>query len=85
MAKKKKAAKSTTFIIQETTVTVGKTATINFNIDGERVALKVPEATRAYFREQFVRANPTAAQRNRWTTLNALVRAAYQAGKKAAE
>ncbi len=82
-AKKKKASTSrpsVTMVIQETRVTVGKTANISFDIDDQRVTIKVPAETKAHFTEQFVRPNPTALQRRKYATVMALIRAAYKAG-----
>lgn len=89
MAKKKKKtgtkkpSQSVTMVIQETRVTVGRTANINFDIDGERVSLKVPTEIKAHFMEQFVRNNPTALQRRKYATVMSLIREAYKAGLNA--
>jgi hypothetical protein len=71
------------YTIAEVTVTTGKMASITVGIDGQNVKIPVPSEVRAYFNEQFVRPNPTPAQRKRYGTLMNLLRAAYKTGKKA--
>ncbi len=45
------------------------------------ICIAVPEDVYAYWHEQFVRTNPTPAQRKRFTTLMNLLRAAYAKGQ----
>ena len=83
MAKKKAAPQSVTFSITEVTFETGKTAKLRFRVDGQEVVVDVAADLKAYFTEQFVRPNPTAAQKKRYATLMRLLEAAYKKGREA--
>ncbi len=53
---------------------------IRLEIHSRIVSIPVPDDVYAYWHEQFVRTNPTPAQRKRFTTLMNLLRAAYGKG-----
>lgn len=55
---------------------------IRLEINSRIVSVPVPDDVYAYWHEQFVRTNPTPAQRQRYTTLLNLLRAAYGKGQK---
>ncbi len=84
MATKKKSAtpRNVTFSITEVTIHTGKTASLRFRVDGEEVTVNVPAELKAYFSEQFVRPNPTSAQKKRYATLMKLLEAAYKKGRE---
>jgi predicted metal-dependent hydrolase len=66
----------------ETTIeSAGATATINLPVDGQTVKITVPKEVKAHFTNQFVRANPSKLQKQKYTTLMSLLRAAYKAGQ----
>jgi len=69
--------------IEQTTILVGATAEIKIFIDDKPVKITVPKEVKAYFVSQFVRSNPTPAQKQKYTTLMSLLRAAYKAGQAA--
>jgi len=69
-----------TFSITEVTITTGKTATIQFRVNGVPVTVSVPADLKAYFTEQFSRPNPTANQKRRYATVMRLLEAAYTKG-----
>lgn len=71
----------TTVTIME--VSVGKQGTghITLNLDEKRIKIPVSKEVETYFKEQFVRPNPTPHQRKRFTTVMNLLRAAYQKGR----
>ncbi len=69
-----------TYSIAEITVTTGRTATIEFRVNGKPVTLEVPAELKAFFTEQFSRPNPTALQKRRYATLMRLLGAAYSKG-----
>ena len=68
--------------ITEVTVVSGKTARIQFDLDGSRVSIVVPIEVKAHFDEQFSRTNPTTLQKKKYATVMNLMRAAYKQGKK---
>lgn len=68
-------------IISVTDVTT-PTAKLRFRVAGREVVADIPAELRAYFMEQFVRSNPTAAQRKRYTTLMRLLEVAYRKGRE---
>lgn len=69
-----------TYSITEITVTTGRTATIEFRVNGKPVTIEVPADLKAFFTEQFSRPNPTANQKRRYATLMRLLEAAYCKG-----
>jgi len=73
---------STTISITEVTVVSGKTAKINFDLNGQKVSITVPAEVKAHFDEQFSRPNPTPLQKKKYVTVMNLLRAAYMQGKK---
>ena len=74
--------KNVTINITEVTVSTGKTAFVQVNIDGQMVRIPVSSEVKAYFNEQFVRENPTPAQRKKFATIMNLLRAAYSKGNQ---
>lgn len=70
-----------TFTMTEFTVTTGKVSKIDVIIDDRKISIAVPTELKAYFNDQFTRPNPTPLQRRKYTTLMALMRAAYVQGK----
>ncbi len=75
------AEKKVTVNITEVTVSMGNPAHVDVNIDGQMVRIPVSAEVKAYFNEQFVRPNPTPAQRKKFATVMNLLRAAYLKGK----
>ncbi len=76
------AEKKVTVNITEVTFSTGKPAFIEVNIDEKPVRIPVTAEVKAYFKEQFVRQNPTPAQRKKFATVMNLLRAAYKKGKE---
>ncbi|MGD9656913.1 MAG: hypothetical protein AB7U61_04610 [Methylocystis sp.] len=75
-------AKEFKISITEITFMSGKKSTITFDLDDHKVAVPVDADVKAYFNSQFVRSNPTAEQRRRFSTLMNLLRAAYLKGRE---
>jgi hypothetical protein len=50
------------------------------NIGGVSVNIPVDEEVHAYFKEQFLRQNPTPLQRRKWATIMNVLQAAYLKG-----
>jgi len=73
--------RNTQFTITEYTVRTGKVSKIDVIIDDKNVRIAVPSELKAYFNSQFTRPNPTPLQRQKYMTLMALMRAAYNQGK----
>lgn len=71
-----------TVSITEVTFSKGPERKIRVEIDGETVQIPVSTEIYAYWQEQFVRPNPTAQQRKRFSTLMNIVRAAFKEGQK---
>ena len=69
-----------TFTIAEVTIESGKTATVNFDLDGKHIRIPVDEDVKAYFNDQFVRPKPTKLQSKRFATVMNILRAAYRKG-----
>jgi len=69
-----------TYSITEITVTTGRTAKIEFRVNGRPVTVEVPSDLKAYFTEQFSRPQPTANQKRRYATLMRLLESAYCKG-----
>lgn len=67
--------------ITEATVTTGSMASVEIFIDDKKVRISVPPEVKAYFNAQFVRDKPSKLQRQKYTTLMTLLRAAYRAGQ----
>jgi hypothetical protein len=67
----------TSLIITEISITSGATASIGFDVNGEKISIKVPKEIKAYFDDQFSRPKPTKLQTKRYVTLMNLMRAAY--------
>lgn len=67
--------------IDEVAIRSGQTAEILIYIDDRKVKISVPKEVKAHFDDQFVRPNPTSLQKKKYTTLMALLRAAYNAGR----
>ncbi len=70
-----------TVSISEVTFSTGKSAFVEINVDGQNVRVPLSPEVKAYFNEQFVRPNPTPAQRKKFATVMNLLRAAYIKGK----
>ena len=68
-------------ITEATIESGGGTATITFPVDGQTVTVAVPKEIKAHFRNQFVRANPSPLQKQKYRTLMSLLAAAYKAGQ----
>ncbi len=66
-----------TISVAEYTFSAGKKKNVRLNVDGKDVQIPVGEDVYAYFREQFVRENPTAQQRKKFGTLMNIVQPAY--------
>lgn len=73
--------KKFTASITEVTISTGKSAFVEINVDGKSVRVPVSPEFRAYFNEQFVRPTPTPAQRKKFATLLNPLRAAYVKGQ----
>jgi hypothetical protein len=58
---------------------------ICLEINNRIIPIPVPNDVCAYWREQFVRQRPTSAQRQRFTTLMNVLRAAYIKGREDGE
>jgi hypothetical protein len=67
--------------ITEVTFSEGPKRNIRVEIDGEMIDIPVSAEVYAYWHDQFVRPNPTAQQRKRFSTLMNVVRAAYKEGE----
>lgn len=85
MAKKQTASGNFTVSITEVTISGGPHRNIRVTIDGQVVLIPVSAEVYAYWQEQFVRQNPTPAQRKRFATMMSVVRAAYVTGQNAAQ
>jgi hypothetical protein len=68
--------------ITEMTIVSGKTQQIRIWVNGQPVNITVSAEVKAYFNEQFVRANPSAIQKRRFITLSNVAAAAYLKGYK---
>lgn len=66
--------------VTEMSFNSGRKTDIRINIDGRDIRIPVDSAIFAYFREQFLRENPTPQQRRRFSTIMNIARAAYQKG-----
>ena len=67
--------------VTEITVRTGKTKAFKFDLDGSQVAIPLDDAVFINYQNQFYRESPTPAQRKKFATLMALVRAAYTQGR----
>lgn len=72
--------KDVTINISEFTFISGKKKNVKISVDGKDVLIPVDEGVYAYFREQFLRQNPTQQQRKRFATVMNVLRAAYLKG-----
>jgi len=70
----------TTISVTEVTIVTGKTKSIRLNLDGRIVNVPVDESVYAYFKDQFLRENPTQLQKKRFATIMNVLRAAYVKG-----
>jgi len=75
-------AKDISVSYTEVTFVSGKKKNIRLKLDDQIVQIPVDEDVYAYFSEQFLRQNPTPAQRKRFATVMNVVRAAYLKGKE---
>lgn len=75
-------ANETKISITEITILTGKTKGFRIDVDGETVTIPVDESVFVNYQNQFYRANPTPAQRQKFATLMSLMRAAYKQGLK---
>lgn len=66
--------------ITEVTISTGKTAYVEFLSDDKKIRVEIPAELNAFFKSQFLRANPTPAFKQRYVTLMNLMRAAYKQG-----
>lgn len=66
--------------VAEFTFSDGRKKNVRINIDGRDVGIPVDSEIFAYFRAQFLRDNPTPQQRQRFSTIMNVTRAAYQKG-----
>ena len=66
--------------VTEITVTTGKQKEIMVYVDGKKVFIPVDESVYAYFKDQFLRKNPTTMQKHRFITIMSVIRAAYLKG-----
>jgi len=67
--------------ITDITILSGKKKGFKLNVNGTDVTISVDEAVFAHYQNQFVRKNPTDLQRKAFSTLMALMRAAYVQGR----
>jgi hypothetical protein len=74
------AKKEVTISVTEITVVQGKKKSVRINIDGQTVNVPVDESVFTYFKEQFIRENPTPLQKKRFATVMNVLRAAYLKG-----
>ena len=72
--------KEVTISVSEFTFVSGKKKNVRIKHDGSDVLIPVDEGVYAYFREQFLRQNPTSLQRKRFSTIMNVLRAAYLKG-----
>jgi len=66
--------------ITEIVTLTGKSKGFKLNVDGRDVTIPVDEAVFAHYMNQFYRETPTAPQKQRFSTLLNLMRAAYKKG-----
>ncbi len=72
--------KDVTFSVSEVTISQGRKKSIRINVDGQNVNIPVDESIYAYFKEQFLRTNPTDGQRKKFGTIMNVLRSAYLKG-----
>ena len=70
------------YSITEITVLTGRKKAFKLNVNGVDVRIPVDQALFAQYQNKFVRVLPTRKQRNAFTTLIGLMRAAYEKGWK---
>jgi hypothetical protein len=68
--------------ITEITILTGKKKAFKIDINGSKVSIPADETLFTNYLNQFSRPNPTAQQKQRFSTLMNLVRAAYIQGLK---
>lgn len=73
-------AKKTTYSITEITVISGKKSSIHFELNGNKIDVPIDAEVKAYFNSQFVRDSPSKQQRQKFSTIMNLMRAAYIQG-----
>ncbi|MFH1830173.1 MAG: hypothetical protein ABH871_05300 [Pseudomonadota bacterium] len=66
--------------ISEVTILEGKSKTIDVKVNDKVVHVPMDKAVYAYFKEQFLRKNPTAQQRKKFATIMNVLRSAYIKG-----
>jgi hypothetical protein len=66
--------------VTEVTLVTGKKKNVRVKIGGVDVNIPVDEGVHAYFKEQFLRQNPTPLQRRKFATIMSLLQAAYLKG-----
>lgn len=72
--------KETHISITEIVILTGKKKSFAIDINGKRVSIPINESLFANYLNQFSRPNPTLQQRQRFSTLMNLIRAAYTQG-----
>jgi hypothetical protein len=65
---------------EETIVEIDKKRLIRLRIDDKTVLIPIDDDIYAYFNQQFVRPKPSALQKQKYTTIMNLLRAAYFKG-----